>query len=99
MSGESRESSKHYSRPVYGISVAAELLGIGVQTLRMYESRGLVAPVRTAGGTRRYSNKDLDRIGRVIVLLRDGLNLAGIAMVLELQDENERLRDVRSGHR
>ena len=95
----SGESDKQYSLPVYGISVAAELLGIGVQTLRMYESRGLVAPARTAGGTRRYSKRDLDRIDRVIVLLRDGVNLTGIAMVLNLQDENERLRNVRRGHK
>lgn len=91
------ENGNQYSQPVYGISVAAELLGIGVQTLRMYENRGLVDPARTAGGTRRYSKKDLDRIDRVIVLLRDGLNLAGIAMVLDLQDENEQLRNERRG--
>jgi DNA-binding transcriptional MerR regulator len=91
------ENENQYSQPVYGISVAAELLGIGVQTLRMYENRGLVDPARTAGGTRRYSKKDLDRIDRVIVLLRDGLNLAGIAMVLDLQDENEQLRNERRG--
>lgn len=92
-------SETDYSQPVYGISVAAELLGIGVQTLRMYESRGLVDPARTAGGTRRYSKKDLERVGRVTVLLRDGLNLAGIAMVLDLQDENEKLRNSRRDHR
>lgn len=88
-------SDKQYSQPVYAISVAAEILGIGVQRLRMYENRGLVEPERTLGGTRRYSKKDLDRIGRVTALLRQGLNLAGVAMVLELQDENEQLKTKR----
>lgn len=85
----------HYGKPVYAISVAAELLGIGTQTLRMYESRGLVEPARTSGGTRRYSERDLERISRVTALLSEGLNLVGIAMVLELQDENERLKTQR----
>lgn len=76
---------------VYGISVAAQLVGMGVQRLRLYESRGLLEPDRTAGGTRRYSHEDLDRLQRIDVLLEAGLNLAGIAMVLELQDENDRL--------
>lgn len=84
------ESDAH--RAVYGISVAAELVGLGVQTLRIYESRGLLAPARTTGGTRRYSAADLERIRRIAGLLDAGLNLAGIAMVLELQDENRRLR-------
>lgn len=91
----SEATSTHYGKPVYAISVAAELLGIGVQTLRMYESRGLVEPARTSGGTRRYSERDLERVGRVTALLGEGLNLAGIAMVLELQDENERLKTQR----
>lgn len=82
----------HYAKPVYAISVAAELLGIGVQTLRMYESRGLIEPSRTQGGTRRYSERDLERVSKVTALLSEGLNLAGIAMVLELQEENERLK-------
>ena len=78
---------------VYGISVAAELSGLGVQTLRLYESRGLVAPARTAGGTRRYSRDDLLRVQRVVDLLDGGLNLAGVGMVLDLEDENRRLRE------
>lgn len=82
----------HYDRPLYAISVAAKKLGVGVQTLRIYESRGLLEPARTLGGTRRYSERDLERVGRVTVLLSEGLNLVGIAMVLELQDENERLK-------
>lgn len=80
------------ARGVYGISVAAELTGVRVQTLRLYEARGLLLPARTAGGTRRYSERDLDRLRRIAALIDAGLNLAGIAMVLELQDENARLR-------
>lgn len=79
-------------RGVYGISVAAELVGMGVQTLRLYESRGLLEPERTAGGTRRYSANDLERLRRIGELVAGGLNLAGIAMVLDLEAENIRLR-------
>ena len=80
------------ARGVYGISVAAELVGMGVQTLRLYEARGLLDPERTGGGTRRYSANDLDRLRRIGDLLEAGLNLAGIAMVMDLQDENTQLR-------
>jgi DNA-binding transcriptional MerR regulator len=76
---------------VYGISVAAELTGLGVQTLRLYESRGLLEPARTEGGTRRYSADDLDRLTRIGGLLDAGLNLAGVQMVLDLQDVNTEL--------
>jgi MerR family transcriptional regulator, heat shock protein HspR len=79
-------------RGVYAISVAAELTGAGVQNLRVYERRGLVEPSRTEGGTRRYSEHDLGRIRRVMALLDAGLNLAGIALVLDLEDDNARLR-------
>lgn len=79
-------------RGVYGISVAAELAGMGAQTLRMYEARGLLDPARTEGGTRRYSANDLDRLRRIRDLLDAGLNLAGVAMVMDLQDENNQLR-------
>jgi DNA-binding transcriptional MerR regulator len=77
---------------VYGISVAAELVGTGVQNLRAYEARGLLEPDRTDGGTRRYSANDLERLRRIGDLLEAGLNLAGIAMVMDLQDENSQLR-------
>lgn len=77
---------------VYGISVAAQLVGTGVQNLRAYEARGLLEPERTEGGTRRYSANDLDRLRRIGDLLEAGLNLAGIAMVMDLQDENNQLR-------
>jgi MerR family transcriptional regulator, heat shock protein HspR len=79
------------SRGVYGISVAAELLGMGSQNLRAYERHGLVEPARTEGGTRRYSSDDLDRLRRIGELLDAGLNLAGIALVLQLEAQNARL--------
>jgi DNA-binding transcriptional MerR regulator len=79
-------------RGVYGISVAADLVGMGVQNLRLYESRGLLEPERTDGGTRRYSANDLDRLRRIGELLAAGLNLAGVGMVLDLEKENARLR-------
>jgi MerR family transcriptional regulator/heat shock protein HspR len=80
-------------RGVYGISVAADLVGMGVQNLRLYEARGLLDPERTVGGTRRYSANDLDRLRRIGDLLEAGLNLAGIGMVLDLEGENARLRE------
>ena len=77
---------------VYGISVAAELVGSGAQNLRLYERKGLLEPQRTAGGTRLYSADDLERLRRIGELLTDGLNLAGIALVLQLEADNARLR-------
>lgn len=84
-----------HDHAVYGISVAAELTGLGMQNLRLYEARGLLEPARTEGGTRRYSNRDLERLRRIGDLLGDGLNLAGIAQVLRLETENARLREER----
>lgn len=80
-------------RGVYGISVAAELVGMPAANLRLYESRGLLEPARTEGGTRRYSANDLVRLRRISELLGAGVNLAGIGMLLDLQDENQQLRD------
>ena len=80
------------ARGVYGISVAADLVGMDPQSLRLYERRHLLTPDRTDGGTRRYSQDDLDRLRRISELLEQGLNIAGIAMVLDLQDDNRRLR-------
>jgi MerR family transcriptional regulator/heat shock protein HspR len=77
---------------VYGISVAADLVGMDPQSLRLYERRGLVEPARTDGGTRRYSSDNLARLERIGELLAAGLNLAGIAMVLQLETDNARLR-------
>jgi len=79
-------------RGVYGITVAADLVGTGPQNLRQYEAHGLLTPARSPGGTRRYSADDLDRLREISRLLQQGLNLAGIAMVLELRATNERLR-------
>jgi DNA-binding transcriptional MerR regulator len=77
--------------PPYAISVAAELVGIGQQNLRLYERRCLLEPDRTGGGTRRYSDQDLDILRRISALLADGLNLAGIRLVLDLEAANRRL--------
>ncbi|GAB3756465.1 MerR family transcriptional regulator [Microlunatus parietis] len=79
-------------RGVFGITVAAELSGTGAQNLRAYERAGLLQPDRTEGGTRRYSPNDIDRLRRIAELMTAGLNLAGVAMVLDLQDQNDRLR-------
>lgn len=79
-------------RGVYAISVAAEMVSMEIQNLRVYERRGLVAPERTSGGTRRYSAADIERLLRIRDLLAEGLNLAGIARVLELETEVARLR-------
>ena len=79
-------------RGVYGISVAAELVGSAPQNLRLYEARGLLSPARSDGGTRLYSDDDLDRLREIGRLLEDGLNLAGIAAVLELRAANRTLQ-------
>ena len=80
------------TRGVFAISVAAEMVSMQVQNLRVYERRGLLEPDRTAGGTRLYSSDDVERLHRIRDLLAEGLNLAGIARVLELEDEVRRLR-------
>lgn len=78
---------------VFAISVAAEMTSLQIQNIRVYERRGLVEPDRTAGGTRLYSEDDIDRLHRIRELLAAGLNLAGIAAVLELEAEVGRLRE------
>jgi DNA-binding transcriptional MerR regulator len=80
------------SEPVFAISVAADMVAMEIQNLRVYERHGLIAPRRTAGGTRRYSSDDVDRLVRIRDLLAAGLNLAGVARVLVLEDEVARLR-------
>ena len=72
-------------RAVFSISVASELTDVAPQMLRVYEQRGLVHPQRTPGGTRRYSGQDVERIREITGLLGEGLNLAGIERVLQLQ--------------
>ena len=75
-------------RPIYMISVAAELVGMHPQTLRMYEQKGLIRPKRTPGGTRLYSEADVERLRIVQRLTTElGLNLAGVELVLRLEDE------------
>ena len=79
-------------RALFSISVAAELSGLHPQTLRTYEREGLVVPSRSGGGTRRYSAGDIDRLLEITALTSDGLNLAGVRRVLELQAETVRLQ-------
>ena len=79
-------------RGVYAISVAADLVSMQIQNLRVYERRGLVAPDRSPGGSRLYSRADIERLHRIRDLLGEGLNLAGIAHVLDLEAELARLR-------
>ena len=80
-----------YTQAVYVISVAAELAGVHPQTLRIYERKGLVDPARTGGGSRRYSESDIAQLRRIQDLTNDGLNLAGVKRVLELEAEVARL--------
>ncbi len=81
------------TRAVYVISVAAELAGVHPQTLRIYERKGLVEPARTGGGSRRYSEADINLLRRIQQLTDAGLNLAGVKRVLELESEIALLRD------
>jgi len=78
---------------VYIISVAAELAGIHPQTLRIYERRGLLNPYRTPGGTRRYSDKDLERLRAIQALTQAGINLEGVKRILQLEGAVEALQD------
>lgn len=78
---------------VYIISVAAELAGVHPQTLRIYERKGLLTPYRTPGGTRRYSNADLERLTLIQELTNEGVNLEGVRRILDLEAENERLHN------
>ena len=78
--------------PVYAISVAAQLAGLHPQTLRQYDRLGLVVPQRTSGGTRYYSLRDIARLHEIAALSAEGVNLIGIARILALETENERLR-------
>ena len=82
-----------YHQAVYVISVAAELAGVHPQTLRIYERKGLVDPGRTSGGSRRYSEADIELLRRIQELTNDGLNLAGVKRVLALEAEVSRLRE------
>lgn len=77
---------------LYAISVASHLTGVAPQTLRLYEAKGLLEPERSAGGTRRYSRRDLDRVEEITTMTSEGLTLEGIRRVLEMQAETEALR-------
>lgn len=85
-------NQRRSGRRLYAISVVAQLLGTGQQNIRLYERRGLLTPERTDGGTRQYSESDLAVLRRIAELLDEGLNLAGVAKVLELEMDNTRLR-------
>ena len=88
-----RQSGSMSDQAIYVISVAAELAGVHPQTLRVYERKGLLTPQRTAGNTRRYSERDIHLLRRIQDLTQEGLNLAGVMKVLELEEEIERLRN------
>lgn len=85
-------SDDRQSRAVYVISVAAELTGVHPQTLRVYERKGLLDPSRTSGGSRRFSDEDLDRLRHIQSLTSAGLNLEGVRRVMELEAEVARLQ-------
>jgi len=84
--------SDRRARAVFVISIAAELAGMHPQTLRIYERKGLIDPYRTPGGTRRYSQEDIDRLTLIQSLTSQGLNLEGVKQVLDLQSEVQSLR-------
>jgi MerR family transcriptional regulator/heat shock protein HspR len=77
---------------LFSISIAAELAGLHPQTLRIYEREGLLQPIRSAGGTRRYSRNDVLRLQQICALTGEGLNVAGIRRVLQLQEETRQLQ-------
>src|SRR4051795_2912538 len=88
-----RASNHDAARGVYMISVAAELAGMHPQTLRIYESRGLITPKRSSGNTRLYSQEDVERLRRIQELTTElGMNLAGVEKVFELEEELDRMR-------
>ena len=88
------------NRPLYMIGVAAELAGVHPQTLRMYEQKGLVTPQRTSGNTRMYSQADIERLALICELTNEGINLAGVIRILDLQGRlDERDQEIDSLHR
>lgn len=90
--GARRAGVTRRTRAVYVISVAAELAGVHPQTLRIYERKGLVDPARTSGGSRRYSDADIEALRRITELTDEGLNLAGVKRILELEAEIDALK-------
>lgn len=88
------------NRPLYMISVAAELAGVHPQTLRAYEQKGLVTPQRTSGNTRMYSQADIDRLALINELTSEGINLAGVIRILDLQGRiDERDKEIDDLHK
>jgi MerR family transcriptional regulator/heat shock protein HspR len=79
-------------RALYIISVAAELAGVHAQTLRIYERKGLIEPARTQGGSRRYSDHDIELLRRIQELTNEGVSLVGVRKILELEDQLARQR-------
>jgi MerR family transcriptional regulator/heat shock protein HspR len=93
MSQRDEMPERDEERAVYIISVAAELAGVHPQTLRIYERKGLVAPKRTSGNTRRYSDRDIQLLRQIQDLTQEGgINLAGVKMIIELQAQLDALR-------
>ncbi|KRC51468.1 MULTISPECIES: MerR family transcriptional regulator [unclassified Nocardioides] len=86
------QARRDHRRGVFAISVAADMTSLQIQNIRVYERRGLLEPARSEGGTRLYSPADIETLHRIRDLLADGLNLAGIARVLELELEVARLQ-------
>lgn len=84
-------SQTRRNRPLYMISVAAQLTGMHPQTLRVYESKGLVQPGRSRGNTRLYSQADIDRLNLIGELTAEGINLAGVVRILDMQEQAEEL--------
>jgi len=80
-------SDRVQERALYIISVAAELAGVHAQTLRIYERKGLIEPARTQGGSRRYSDGDIDLLRRIQELTNEGVSLIGVRKILELEDD------------
>ena len=94
-----RRPERDPGRGVYGITTAAELAGVRASTLRLYEQNGLITPDRTVGGTRRFSDDDIQRLRHIGDLVAMGINHAGIARILELETDNRRLRSRLDGAR
>jgi MerR family transcriptional regulator/heat shock protein HspR len=91
--GQRSDRGRSEDRAVYIISVAAELAGMHPQTLRIYERKGLLQPARTPGNTRRYSQRDIERLRAIQELTQEhGINLAGVKMIVEMEYELDRLR-------
>src|SRR6266545_4068741 len=93
MAARGNRRDRAEDRAVYIISVAAELAGVHPQTLRIYERKGLLSPKRTSGNTRRYSERDIDRLQMIQELTQgQGINLAGVKMIMELEAQLRRVR-------